>query len=98
MDSSFLRPCETFLKRSWRGAATVFAALIALSGVPIEDAQARMAPRSAQGAPANQTPQIRAQPQAQAPVQPQPQPPHAEAGHAAQPAAGQAVESTQPPA
>jgi len=94
MDSSFLRPCETFLKRSWRGAATVFAALIALSGVPIEDAQARTAPRSAQAAPANQAPPAQAQTQAQA----QAQPAHADAGHAAQPAAGQAVESTQPPA
>jgi F0F1-type ATP synthase membrane subunit b/b' len=98
MDSSFPRPCETFLKRSWRGAATVFAALIALSGVPIEDAQARTAPRSAQAAPANQTPQTPAQPQAQAHVQTQAQPAHPDAGHAAQPAAGQAVESTQPPA
>ena len=94
MDSSFLRPCETFLKRSWRGAATVFAALIALSGVPIEDAPARTAPRSAQAAPANQAPPAQAQTQAQA----QAQPAHADAGHAAQPAAGQAVESTQPPA
>ena len=94
MDSSFLRPCETFLKRSWRGAATVFAALIALSGVPIEDAQARTAPRSAQAAPANQAPHT----QAQAHAQPQAQPAHADAAHAAQPAAGQAVESTQPPA
>ena len=94
MDSSFLRPCETFLKRSWRGAATVFAALIALSGVPIEDAQARTAPRSAQAGPANQAPPAQAQTQAQA----QAQPAHADAGHAAQPAAGQAVESTQPPA
>ena len=98
MDSSFLRPCETFLKRSWRGAATVFAALIALSGVPIEDAQARTAPRSAQAAPANQAPHTQAQPQAQAHAQPQAQPAHADAAHAAQPAAGQAVESTQPPA
>ena len=90
MDSSFLRPCETFLKRSWRGAATVFAAVIALSGVPIEDAQARTAPRSAQAAPATQA--------APTPAQTHAQPVHAAAGHDAQPAAGQAVESTQPPA
>lgn len=35
--------CETFLKRSCRPAATVFAALIALSGVPADDAEARQA-------------------------------------------------------
>src|SRR4029450_5418108 len=39
--ASSLRLCETFLKRSWQRAATVFAALIALNGVPVEDAQAR---------------------------------------------------------
>jgi F0F1-type ATP synthase membrane subunit b/b' len=86
MDSSFPRPCETFLKRSWRRAATVFAALIALSGVPIEDAQARTAPRSAEASPAHE------------PAPAQAQPAQAAAGHAVQPAAGQPVESTQPPA
>ena len=92
MDSFFLRPCETFLKRSWRRAATVFAALIALSGVPIEDAQARTARDPPQAAPATNAP---------APAQTQPaqaQPAQPDAGHAAQPAAGQPVESTQPPA
>ena len=53
MASSSLRLCETFLKRSWHRAATVFAALIALSGVPVEDAQARTAPRSVQASPAH---------------------------------------------
>ena len=53
MASSSIRLCETFLKRSWHRAATVFAALIALSGVPVEDVQARMAaPRVMQAAPA----------------------------------------------
>ena len=33
--------CETFLKRSWQRAAIVLAALIALSGVPIDTAEAR---------------------------------------------------------
>ncbi len=53
MASSSPRLCETFLKRSWRNAATVLAALIALTGVPIDDAQARQAAaaRSAQAAP-----------------------------------------------
>jgi F-type H+-transporting ATPase subunit b len=82
MASSSLGLCETFLKRSGRRAATVFAALIALGGVPVEDVQARMAPRSVQ-APA--------QPAAER-AQAQP-----DAGHAAQPAAGQPVESPQPP-
>jgi F0F1-type ATP synthase membrane subunit b/b' len=61
----------------------VFAALIALGGVPVEDVQARMAPRSVQAPPA--------QPAAER-AQAQP-----DAGHAAQPAAGQPVESPQPP-
>lgn len=88
MRSSSLGLCETFLKRSWHRAATVFAALIALSGVPVEDVQARTAPLAVQAAPA--------QPAAtdHAPAQPA----QREAGHAAQPAAGQPVESTQPPA
>ena len=84
MASSSLRLCETFLKRSWHRAATVFAALIALSGVPVEDAQARTAPRSVQASPAHPP----APEQAQSKAQP-------DAGHAAQPAAGQPVESTQ---
>jgi F0F1-type ATP synthase membrane subunit b/b' len=47
------RLCETFLKRSWQRAATVGAALIALSGVPVDGAQARQAAvaLSAQAAP-----------------------------------------------
>jgi F-type H+-transporting ATPase subunit b len=65
----------------------VFAALIALSGVSVEDVQARTSPRSAQAspaaAPAPEQPASRAQP---------------DAGHAAQPATGQPVESSQPPA
>jgi F-type H+-transporting ATPase subunit b len=85
MASSSLRLCETFLKRSWRRAATVFTALIALGGVPVEDVQARTAPRSAQ-APT-------AQPPAAERAQAQP-----DAGHAPQSAAGQPVESSQPPA
>jgi F0F1-type ATP synthase membrane subunit b/b' len=85
MASSSLRLCETFLKRSRHRAATIFAALIALSGVPVEDVQARTAPRSVQASPA----------QSAAPEQAQAQP---DAGHAAQPAAAQPVESTQPSA
>jgi F0F1-type ATP synthase membrane subunit b/b' len=81
--------CETFLKRSWHRAATVFAALIALGGVPVEDAQARTAPRSAQVAPAH--------PPAAEPAKAQAQP-AAEGAHAAPAAAAQPVESSQPPA
>ena len=88
MASSSLGLCETFLKRSWHRAATVVAALIALSGVPVEDVQARTSPRSVQASPA--------QPPA---TQPAPAPPaQREAGHAAQPAAGQPVESAHSPA
>jgi len=88
MPSSSLGLCETFLKRSWHRAATVFAALIALSGVPVEDVQARTAPLAVQASSA--------QPPAaeHAPAQPG----QRDAGHAAQPAAGQPVESGQPPA
>ena len=86
MASSLLRLCETFLKRSWHRAAPVFAALIALSGVPAEDAQARTAPRSIQAPPAH------------SPAPEQAKPTEPAAGHAAQPAAGQPVESTKSPA
>ena len=86
MASSSLRLCETFLKRSWHRAATVFAALIALSGVPVEDAQARTAARSVQAPPRTRPLRRQAQPKAQP-----------DASHAAQPAASQPVESTQPP-
>ena len=91
MASSSLRLCETFLKRSWHRAATVFAALIALSGVPVEDAQARTAPRSAQASPTHSP----APEQAAAPA---PAQPASETAHAGQPAAGHPVEGTQPPA
>jgi F0F1-type ATP synthase membrane subunit b/b' len=98
MAFSSFRLCETFLKRSWHRAATVFAALIALSGVPVDDAQARTAPRSVQASPA----QPPAAERPQSPAQPaQPDAAHAAqpaAGHATQPAAGQPVESTQAPA
>jgi F0F1-type ATP synthase membrane subunit b/b' len=82
MASSSLRLCETFLKRSWHRAATVFAALIALSGVPVDDAQARSA--GSQQAPA-------VAPAAAAPA------PAAPDAHAIQPASGAPVESSQPP-
>jgi F-type H+-transporting ATPase subunit b len=91
MASSSRGLCETFLKRSWHRAATVFAALIALAGVPVEDVQARTAPRSVQASPAHP-------PAEQAKAQAQPQSAQPEAGHAAQPATGQPVESTQAPA
>jgi len=39
--------CETFLKRSCPRAATVLAALIALAGVPVDDADARQAAQPA---------------------------------------------------
>ena len=73
--------CETFLKRSCRSAATVFAALIALSGVPVEDAEARQAAQpeahaaAAQAAPA-QPPAAGTPHAAPAPQEP------VEAGHA----------------
>jgi F-type H+-transporting ATPase subunit b len=84
MASPLLRLCETFLKRSGRRAATVFAALIALSGGHVEEAQARTAPRSVHApAPVFE----------QAPSSAQP-----DAGGAPRPAAGHLVESTRPPA
>ena len=87
MASSSLRLCETFLKRSGHRAATVLAALIALSGVPVDDAQARLAPRAAQASPAHP-----AAPDATRAAQPVP----AEAGRAAEPAAGQPAAGAQP--
>ncbi len=84
MASSSLKPCETFLKRSWHRAATVFAALIALSGVPVEDAQARFA--ASMQAPAH----------APAPAAPAPAPAAAPDAHAVQPTPGTPVESGQP--
>jgi F-type H+-transporting ATPase subunit b len=89
MASSLLRLCETFLKRSWHRAAPVFAALIALSGVPVEDVQARTAPRAVQAAPAQPPAPERTQ---------QAKPTEPAASHAAQPAADQPVESTKSPA
>ena len=86
MASSLLRLCETFLKRSWHRAAPVFAAVIALSGVPVQDVQARTAPRSVQATPAHP------------PAPEQAKPTEPAAGHAAQPAADQPVESTKSPA
>ena len=83
MASSSLTPCETFLKRSWHRVATVFAALIALSGVPVEDAQARSA--ASQQAPAH------------APATAAPAPAAAPDAHAVQPTPGAPVESSQPP-
>jgi F0F1-type ATP synthase membrane subunit b/b' len=91
MASFSLRHCETFLKRSWRRAATVAAALIALTGVPADDAQARAAARAAQAAPAAPTHEAAAaaSPVAQAtPSEARPEP-------AAQPA-GPPVESQHP--
>jgi len=86
MASSPLTPCETFLKQSWHRAATVFAALIALSGVPVEDAQARSA--ASLQAPAH-APATAAPAAAAAGTSPE--------AHMAQPAAAQPVESSTPP-
>jgi F0F1-type ATP synthase membrane subunit b/b' len=84
--ASSLILCETFLKRSWHRAATVLAALIALSGVPVEDAQARLAGALAVQAPPAQAPAAEAQ---TPPAKP-------DAAHAAQPAASPAVEGAHP--
>jgi F-type H+-transporting ATPase subunit b len=81
------RLCETFLKRAWHRVAPVFAALIALSGVPLDDAEARQAGNAA--APAA----------AQAPAVERPAPaPDAHTAPAAGPAApqGQGAEPTTP--
>jgi F-type H+-transporting ATPase subunit b len=82
--------CETFLKRSCRRGATVVAALVALSGVPVDDADARQsqpgagpaahAPAPAQ-APATGTPH--ATPAPETPVEAGQ--PAADAAHAAAP-------------
>jgi F-type H+-transporting ATPase subunit b len=90
MASSSLGLCETFLKRSWQRAAAVFAALIALSGVPVEDVQARTAPRSIQASPAHAPAAEQAQAQTP-PAQPS-------ATHGAEPAAGQPVDNPHSPA
>lgn len=96
------RHCETFLKRSWHRAATVCAALIALSGVPVDDAQARAAAaRSPLAAPAQAAPaQAPSAPEAPA-ASPAAAPAgrsQAGSGDAAQPAGPPPVESSQPPA
>jgi F-type H+-transporting ATPase subunit b len=89
--ASSLRLCETFLKRSWQRAATVFAALIALNGVPVEDAQARAIAPAAQAAaaPAAHAPAAPAQAAPAQPVEgsahpatPGPEAPHAPAAQA----------------
>jgi F0F1-type ATP synthase membrane subunit b/b' len=84
------RLCETFLKRSWHRAATVFAALIALNGLPVEDAQARslaaQAP-AAQAAPAQTQPRPAADHAAPAPTQAAPAQPVEKDAHPAAPAA-----------
>lgn len=87
--------CETFLKRSCRPAATVFAALIALCGVPADDAEARQAaqPDAHAAAPAAapaQPPAAGTPHAAPAPQQP------VEAGHAPAPAAAHAAPPAQP--
>jgi F0F1-type ATP synthase membrane subunit b/b' len=89
MASFSLTPCETFLKRSWHRVATVFAALIALSGVPVEDAQARSA--GSMQAPAHAPASAAPAASAPAPAASSPD------VHAAQPAPAQPVESGQPP-
>ena len=85
------RVCENFLKRSCRPAATVFAALIALSGVPVDDAEGRQAtPEAHAAAPAPAQPPAAGTPHAT----PAPQEP-VEAGH--QPAdAAHAAPQAQP--
>ena len=96
MASFSRRHCETFLKRSWRRAATVCAALIALSGVPVDDAQARaVAARLAEAAAAPASVGQDAQPAASPAVAPSSQ---AGQGPAVQPAGPPPVESAQPPA
>jgi F0F1-type ATP synthase membrane subunit b/b' len=86
--------CETFLKRSCRRAATVLAALIALAGVPVEDADARQAAQPAAHAAAPQAPAQpataaapHATPAAESPV---------ETGHAAADPAHAAAAPAQP--
>jgi F0F1-type ATP synthase membrane subunit b/b' len=96
MASFSIRHCETFLKRSWHRAATISAALIALSGVPVDDAQARAAAaRSAQAAPA-QAPVAHDAP-AQTPAVAQATPSQAAPRQTAQPVGPPPVESSQPP-
>jgi F-type H+-transporting ATPase subunit b len=68
----------------------VFAALIALGGIFVEDAHARTAARSIQSPPAHAPAPAAAQPLAK--------PAASDAGHTAQPAPGQPVESPQPAA
>jgi F0F1-type ATP synthase membrane subunit b/b' len=88
------RHCVTFLKRSWHRAATVSAALLALSGVPVDDAHARAAAaRSAQAAPA---PAAHEAPAAAAPATPSQAGPAQTPGQDAQPAGTPPVESSQP--
>jgi F0F1-type ATP synthase membrane subunit b/b' len=103
MASSSSRPCETFLKRSWHRAATVVAALIALAGVPVDDAQARGAARSSQAVAAAEAPAPAGAAVAAAqtsPSQPAPSAGAASAVHEPQPAGTVPVESqpTPPPA
>jgi F-type H+-transporting ATPase subunit b len=103
--ASSLRLCETFLKRSWQRAATVFAALIVLNGVPVEDAQARRlgsaAPAAAAhaAAPTQATPAPAADHAAPAPAQAAPAQPVEKAAHPTTPAeTPHAAPSAQAPA
>jgi F-type H+-transporting ATPase subunit b len=101
--ASSLRLCETFLKRSWQRAATVFAALIALNGVPVDDAQARGLAPVAAAAVAHGVAAGQAKPAADhaapAPAQAAPAQPVEKDAHPPAPAAGtpHAAPATQAP-
>jgi F-type H+-transporting ATPase subunit b len=90
------RLCETFLKLAWPRVAPVFAALIALSGGPVTDADARQAGHAPTPAAAP------AQPPPQGPAVERPAQPTAPDAHAAPattaPAAGQAGPGAEPAA
>ena len=97
------RLCETFLKRAWHRVAPVFAALIALSGVPADDAYARIgAARTVQAAAGHEAPA--AQPSAPAagaqaaPGHASPTAAQAAPEHATQPAGAPPVEAGHQPA
>ncbi len=99
MASSSLRLCETFLKRSWHRAATVFAVLIALSGVPV-DSQARAAGLTAGHALKHAAgfAAVQASPADASAAEAQAPPANPAPTRAAQPAPTPPVESTQPAA
>lgn len=107
MASFSLRHCETFLKRSWHRAATVAAALIALSGAPVDDVHVRAGAARSSQAPSQAVSALEAQAAASAPAAihqaptpaapPQAPPSQAASEPEAQPAGALPVES-QPPA